>query len=505
MGFFVSFKIRRCGIGSGRCSILTIPNDSSISFQEAKRIEGLNNALLKSAEFGDFDAAKKLLKDGANVNARNRYGDTVLMTSIHYGNVDFALRLLKEFKQDVNIASTSCETALSKAVQLGSAPLVRECIRAGADVNMKNMSFCSPFHLSCAKGDIEIAKMLIGAGADVFEKNNDDEGAVTIAAHYKHKHMIRFLIEDVGDGMSVEECGMYSRTPLARAITYNRLDMARFLVEEMGADLNAKARDSETSLSLLFSRWDCPYDIASDFLKYLKKTGKPIVNPLKCVLGAAKNGRLDLINLLKEYGIVLDGSTKEGRDALLRCIWFKDFAKYVSLVFCNALEGIELPLLIERIETSNGGAASPYGIKGAFALVSALCLPSKTYPLFERFISGDVTAMINFFMENHEKYCHFLSSEKLISSFAHWNTGQLTPEHVKSKKLVQVLLECCDSNREAALNFVKNQVGHGLQFWVEQNVPGADILMARMTAAVSMRKESGNGDDDIDCSGFMAF
>lgn len=52
---------------------------------------------------------------------------------------------------------------------------------------------------------------------------------------------------------------------------------------------------------------------------------------------------------------------------------------------------------------------------------------------------------------------------------------------------------------------MKNQVGHGLQFWVEKNVPGADILMARMTAAVSMRKESENGDDDIDYSGFIAF
>src|SRR5687767_9731320 len=138
------------------------------------------------ARAGNIDAAKLLLKSGAKVDAREKFGEqTPLMWAVVRRHPEMVEFLLGK-GADVNARSAIRDyqrvaTAESRAKSLdrgGFTPLLyaarencRECVeivlRHGADVNLPDPTSVVLMVIAMSNGNMDIAKRLIEAGADV--------------------------------------------------------------------------------------------------------------------------------------------------------------------------------------------------------------------------------------------------------------------------------------------------------------------------------------------------
>lgn len=98
--------------------------------------DDLNRAWEQAAKAGDVEAARALLQSGADINAKDRYGQTALMLAAHHGHPAL-VDLLIERKADLNVTAKFRLSALMLAVIAGHAGIVRALVRAGADLSLQ--------------------------------------------------------------------------------------------------------------------------------------------------------------------------------------------------------------------------------------------------------------------------------------------------------------------------------------------------------------------------------
>ncbi|KAH9495812.1 hypothetical protein Btru_013366 [Bulinus truncatus] len=236
-----------------------------------------------------------LIRMGADVNARNKSGKTAAMTAVekydlkalivlvsHGARLDVSdscwktlfdsapeqnllemLRLLIESKSDV-------ASLLNKVIQNNRIDILRHFINSGIsllyspprnyneyslalkDSNCRNidkgtdgpevpqeagLNITSPLCLAAASGNVEIVKMLIGAGfsVNVMESGNGMTAAM-FAAHGGHGEIIKVLHKH---GANINAVGELGYTALTYAIKADKIQCAQILLK-LGAVINAK-------------------------------------------------------------------------------------------------------------------------------------------------------------------------------------------------------------------------------------------------------------------------
>ena len=112
-----------------------------------------------------LEKMKYLIYLGANVNKRNKDGDTVLMEAVKRGNAEI-VKFLIENGANVNQKNKEGETALMVASEKGKADIVKLLIENKADVHQKNNDNWNALLVACAEGHFEIVDMLVQNGAE---------------------------------------------------------------------------------------------------------------------------------------------------------------------------------------------------------------------------------------------------------------------------------------------------------------------------------------------------
>lgn len=144
-----------------------------------------------------------LVKAGADVNARNKYDETVLHKACEYEDVELIMYLLGK-EADVNVVDDQGKTPLLVALY-GYIPdeeerldIVRKFIEKGANVNVKDtIDKNTPLHLACDKGDNEIVKILVENKADIKVKNGNGETPYDVAKIRGYKNIASFLSKNM--------------------------------------------------------------------------------------------------------------------------------------------------------------------------------------------------------------------------------------------------------------------------------------------------------------------
>ena len=129
-------------------------------------------------------------------------------------------------------------------------------IAKGADVNIKTgKRGVTPLMAACSSGKEEIARLLISKGADVNAKSSDGNGAFTycisgILSDRASTDLAEFLLSKGANVDETPDTGpIAGYTCLMMAAGNKKSDLVKFLVKH-GANVNARAKDGSTSLSL---------------------------------------------------------------------------------------------------------------------------------------------------------------------------------------------------------------------------------------------------------------
>jgi ankyrin repeat protein len=133
------------------------------------------NCLTLAVEIGDAAILELLVKETLiDVDLRDHFGKTALILAAEKGRLDLA-KIVLEAKAFVNLSDSEQNTALILAVKIGHVPLARELmVTYGANVYKENKFGDSALSLAFQRLDVDMANMLVSAGADV--KHRDAKG-----------------------------------------------------------------------------------------------------------------------------------------------------------------------------------------------------------------------------------------------------------------------------------------------------------------------------------------
>jgi len=148
---------------------------------------------------GNLENARKLLQSGADCNASNGEGVTVLMLAAGNGHIAL-VDVLIEAGADVNATDVRGWTALMKAIynydmDVGFPEIISMLIDAGAEVETRIVYGTRPLMLAAGYGQAGVIEVLLAAGADVQAQNEGGRTARTMAEAKDYVEAFNLLYE----------------------------------------------------------------------------------------------------------------------------------------------------------------------------------------------------------------------------------------------------------------------------------------------------------------------
>lgn len=214
------------------------------------------SALWLAAINGSAPMTRLLLQQGADPNTALKVGETPLMTAARSGSSQ-AVELLLEHGAEVNTAEQERgQTALMWAAAQRHAAVVRLLIERGADLQARskvwyqlentagNTNPSGNFRMAhggstallfaVRVGDVETARVLLDAGADIQGSDASGASALLIASHSGHQSLAIFLLQQ-GANPNADQAGY---TALHAAVLRGEIELVTTLLDH-GAELNA--------------------------------------------------------------------------------------------------------------------------------------------------------------------------------------------------------------------------------------------------------------------------
>ncbi len=167
----------------------------------------------------DLRTAKILLRNGADVHARDPWGMTPLRAAVfqvHWTAVDVEIiRVLMASGSDVNTTCLRGDSPLAVAIRQQRTDVARRLVDAGADVAAVNQNAGGPLHLLVkvagrSSAPAEIIRVLVKAGADVNCADSDGNTPLHLARARGHRQCISALL---ASGASEDIKNLLGRTP----------------------------------------------------------------------------------------------------------------------------------------------------------------------------------------------------------------------------------------------------------------------------------------------------
>jgi len=198
--------------------------------------------LILSSMRGDLDVVKILIEYGADVNAKNDYGESPIMAACWMDEIDIVKYLLEK-QADINLKTKGAENALLYCMKSDKEKLelVRLILDKGLDVNSKNDRGFTPLMYSCIFGNYQTVKLLLERGAKINEQESyKRRTALMLAcrALRNQRETVQLLLENAADVNIADREG---KTAYFHALEKYNWEIAELLVAN-GADTNPKNR-----------------------------------------------------------------------------------------------------------------------------------------------------------------------------------------------------------------------------------------------------------------------
>jgi len=192
-----------------------------------------NTALLVAAASGSAETVSLLLDSGADVNIRNKHGESPLRYALYFGGdpkgARETIRLLLEHgaRHDVFTAAA-----------LGDAKALREIVASDPKtVNAQGFYSTTPLHWAAERGNTEAARCLLAAGADVNAGPPEIDSPLGEAVRWHRRGTVKLLLEAGADPNlrhRIRNTGRYGPSSLSVALEAGYEEIVE-LLREYGA------------------------------------------------------------------------------------------------------------------------------------------------------------------------------------------------------------------------------------------------------------------------------
>ncbi len=152
----------------------------------------LHFASLSSRAADNAAVAALLLDNGANLEARDVRGKTPLAEAAFRGQAD-VLEVLLARGADPNVHNAQGATPLHLAAKEGSAPVTSLLLAAGAKREEPDDNGDTPLHVAARRGRVEVLRLLLSAGVDVTRRNHDGDTAAQVAKDNNRREALDLL------------------------------------------------------------------------------------------------------------------------------------------------------------------------------------------------------------------------------------------------------------------------------------------------------------------------
>jgi ankyrin repeat protein len=259
----------------------------------------LDPQLMSAINAGNIKQVRALL-DHENIEARDKYGATVLVRAVKAGKADIVDLLLARHA-DVNVRDLNGDTPTIDAAEAGNTALAEKLISHGANVRAADHSGETALLGAVRSNDVELVRKLLDRGARPNGTGWFGDRPLTYAAAHGSAEIVTDLIEHNTD---VNLPDLNGQTPLSRAVmgqaTYApSAAMHRVLTENSSALVAldrrltpAESADRDRRLQVIKSAE------AQDRAAQVKVDG---------------DRHLTVTKLLIEHGARVDGKDEDGR------------------------------------------------------------------------------------------------------------------------------------------------------------------------------------------------
>jgi uncharacterized protein len=246
-----------------------------------------DTALMIASRTGKVDAVKVLLDNGAKVNARESWGGTTALMWAAAERHPAVVKLLIARGADVNAKSNFVPSASGRGFE-GTAPAAAN---PGKPEEFASGSL-TPLMFSAREGDLESARLLIAAGADVNAAGADGKNALSLAIFDGSYDVAAFLVDDRAN---VNQADAQGFTPLFWAVDRRNMETAPNFPWTVTADpmpLIKKLLDAGAN----------PNAPINNTPRARMREGSPRIVFATAFMRAAFAGDLDLVQLLLAHG-----------------------------------------------------------------------------------------------------------------------------------------------------------------------------------------------------------
>ncbi|EAX99185.1 ankyrin repeat protein, putative [Trichomonas vaginalis G3] len=269
----------------------------------------INKCFVYSSMFSIPSLLEYFLSHGANINGKNKNGETALHTAAWKNSKETAEFLISH-GANINEKDKNGRTALHAAAYNNSKETAEFLISHGANINEKDENGKTALHFAAYNNSKETAELLISHGANINEKDNFGNTALHSAAWKNSKEIAEFLISH---GANINEKDKNGRTALHTAAYNNSKETAELLISH-GANINEKDENGKTALHMAAE--ENSKEIAALLISHGININEKDNFGNTALHSAAYNNSKETAEFLISHGANINEKDKNGRTAL---------------------------------------------------------------------------------------------------------------------------------------------------------------------------------------------